>query len=41
VTVVSGTSLTFTNFKLQRGSWQIYLQTSVAKTNRSRAFLVM
>lgn len=41
VTVVSGTSLTFTNFRLQRGSWQIYIQTSVAKTDRSRAFLVM
>ena len=41
VTVVSGTSLTFTNFKLQRGSWQVYLQTSVARTDRSRAFLVM
>lgn len=41
VTVTSGTSLTFVNMKLPRASWQIYIQTSVAWTDRSRPFLVL
>lgn len=41
VTVLSGGSLAIVNVKLSRGSWQIYLQTSIARTDRSRPFLVM
>jgi len=41
VTVTSATSLTFVNVKLPRASWQIYIQTSVAWTDRSRPFLVL
>ena len=41
VTVTSATSLTFVNVKLPRASWQIYVQTNVAWTDRTRQFLVL
>lgn len=40
VIVTSANSLSISGAILQRGSWQIYLQTSVAWTDRSRPFLV-
>lgn len=40
VIVTSANSLSISGAILQRGSWQLYLQTSVAWTDRSRPFLV-
>lgn len=40
VIVTSANSLSVSGATLQRGSWQLYLQTSVAWTDRSRPFLV-
>ena len=40
VVVTSANSLSISNVILQRGSWQLYLQTSIAWTDRSRPFLV-
>jgi len=41
IVVNSPTSLTLTNLLLLRGSWQVYLETSTSRSNRSRSFLVM
>jgi hypothetical protein len=41
VVVNSPTSLTLTDLTLPRGSWQVYLQTSISRSSRSRSFLVM
>jgi hypothetical protein len=41
VTVKGANSLTFSNVKLPRASWQLYIQTSVAWSDRSRPFLVL
>lgn len=41
VVVNNPTSLTLTELILPRGAWQVYLQTSISRSSRSRSFLVM
>ena len=41
VVVNTPTSLTLTDLILPRGTWQVYLQTSISRSSRSRSFLVM
>ncbi|MGA1368436.1 MAG: hypothetical protein ACO394_07950, partial [Blastocatellia bacterium] len=41
VVVNTPNSLTLTDLTLPRGAWQVYLQTSISRSSRSRSFLVM
>ena len=41
VIVNNPTSVTLSDLILPRGTWQVYLQTSISRSNRSRSFVVM